>query len=96
MNKAVLLIFQDCPDCGEREQWYKKQKEIAKANGLRIQPTPYTKAKDIILEAKARGVKNTLLFYTDGKKCGYDIRDFIPQQKKTKEPEANDGLDTES
>lgn len=84
MNKRVILIFQDCPDCGEREEWYRSQRELAKDNHITIQPMPYNAPgiKDIILGAREKGFKNTLLFYTDGKKCAYDIRDFIKQPKR--------------
>lgn len=98
MNKKVLLIYQDCPDCGKREEWYKAQQEIAKLNHITIVPTPHNAAgvKDIILEAQAQGYKNTLLFYTDGKKCANDIQAFIPRSKKSRETEKLDAVDEQA
>lgn len=79
MRSKILLIYQDCHNCGNREEWYKEQQKLAKGHNLKIVPTPYNApgAKDIILAAQDKGVKQTLLFYTDGKKFGHDIKDFI-------------------
>lgn len=92
MTNSIHLIFQDCPDCGTGKEWFDKQKEIAKANRLKIVPISYNQpgVSDIILDAQASGLKNTLLFYADGNKYGHDISDFIPKPKVRKKPEKTD------
>lgn len=91
MTKEVLLVFQDCYDCGSSADWYNKQKEKAEKAKIKIIPTPFTApgAKKLILDAEAKGFKK-MPFLTDGSdNFGYNIANFAskptkPKKKKVK------------
>lgn len=87
MNKQILLIYQDCPDCNERGEWFREQQELAEKNHLQILPMPYNQPgiKEIILKAQEEGLEKTLLFYTDGNKFGNDISEFVRKPKNDKD-----------
>lgn len=78
MPKEVMLVFQDCPFCAPREDWARKQKEIAKRNGIKIVPASFNAPgiKGLILKAKSRGVE-AVPFFTDGSKFSYSLEDFV-------------------
>lgn len=92
MAKKVWLIYQDCFNCEEKAQWFEEQINIAKKNRLRIDPKPHHIAgiKDIILKAREVGLESTLLFYTDGERFGYDIREFIKPTKSVKKAQSKE------
>lgn len=78
MSKEVLLIFQDCPFCGDREEWGRQQTKIANDNGIIIKETSYKLpgVKGIIQNAISRGV-DLMPFFTDGEKYSYNLQDFV-------------------
>lgn len=81
MTKEILLIFQDCYDCGANKDWYQKQAEKASGLGIKISPMPFNApgAKGLILKAKNRGAAK-MPFLTDGSnKFGYDVSKFVPK-----------------
>lgn len=87
MAKEVLLVFQDCYDCGSSKEWYQNQSVKAAELGIIIRPMPHTAlgAKGLILKADRRGASK-MPFFTDGKnKFGYSISRFAdpkPVEKK--------------
>lgn len=79
MSNKILLLFQDCVNCGQTKQWFKRQNEVAKKYGIKIVETPFTApgAKKLILEGDKKGFE-ALPFFTDGNgKYSRDIADFI-------------------
>ena len=81
-NKELMLVYQDCPMCGSREKWGMKQVKVANAHGFVIVKKPFyqTGVKGLIMEAVKSGTTR-LPFFTDGKKFGYSVEDFIPKKK---------------
>lgn len=81
MSKEVLLIFQDCPFCGEREEWGRKSMKIAQENGIILKETSFKLpgAKGLIQNAISRGVDH-MPFFTDGEKFSYNLQDFVENQ----------------
>ena len=89
MAKEVKLIYQDCPMCGARENWGKRQTEVANKHGLKIVEVPFSSpgASDIIVEAILGDTKfitgdKTMPFFTDGEKYSKELADFLPAKKK--------------
>lgn len=112
MSKKIMLIYQDCPMCGSRSNWGKKQTEIADTHGLEIVKTPFYKTgvKGLISKAVESGM-GRLPFFTDGERFSYSIEDFVekpkPKRKATKKrktstkrkaimQKVNDGADSEN
>lgn len=88
MSKEVLLIFQDCPYCKPREEWGKRQMELAKEHSIVVRETKYNfpGAGDLIKKAQNHGL-STLPFFTDGKTFSYDLSSFIQKQVPRPKPE---------
>lgn len=87
MSKEVLLIFQDCPYCKPREEWGKRQMQLAKDHDIVVRETKYNfpGAKGLIKKALNHGLSN-MPFFTDGKTFSYDLSSFIPAQVPAPEP----------
>lgn len=66
-NKRLVLVYQDCPMCGSRENWGEKQLATAKANNAEIEKMSFVSeegrryCREIIEAGKA-----TMPFFTDG------------------------------
>lgn len=88
MSKEVLLIFQDCPYCKPREEWGKRQMELAKEHSIVVRETKYNfpGAKGLIEKAKNHGL-SMLPFFTDGKTFSYDLSAFITKVVSHPTPE---------
>lgn len=88
MSKEVLLIFQDCPYCKPREEWGKRQMQLAKDHNIVVRETKYNfpGAKGLIQKALNHGL-STMPFYTDGKMFSYDLSSFIPTPVPAPEPD---------
>lgn len=92
MTKQILMLYQDCFDCGADKEWYDKQVAKAKEHGLRINPTPHNfpKAKDLIIKGSDRGCSR-LPFLTDGSKFGYDVSIFAEKPARKRKNEVSNG-----
>lgn len=92
MSKELLLVFQDCYDCGVYEDWYQKLSTESKKHDIVIEPTPYNTpgAKKLILAADKQGVNQP--FLTDTVKFSKSISDFVedPQPKPKKKVKHGD------
>ena len=87
MTKEVLLIFQDCYDCGTSKEWYQKQATKAANLGIKINPMPFNApgAKKLILKAKKHAA-DRMPFLTDANnKFGYDVAKFVPKVETAKQ-----------
>lgn len=86
-KKEIMLVYQDCPMCGSREDWGKKQTEIANRHHFKIIETPFYKTgvAGLIMRAIQAGC-NHLPFFTDGSKFSYSLDDFVDKKpvKKNK------------
>lgn len=91
MSREVLLIYQDCPYYGAREEWGKQQMEVAEKNDITVRETYYTfpGAKELILEAVSHGIKGTP-FYTDGVIFSRELVDFLPNPNKSQKNSAGE------
>lgn len=80
----ILLIYQDCYDCGSSKDWHEKVQEAAAGAGVLIKYTPYNTpgAKEIILEAHQKGIE--VPFLSNGKKHSRQLEDLI--EPKADEP----------
>lgn len=85
MSKEILLVYQDCPDCGVNPSFSKKQKEIARKYGFSIKYMSFNEigAKGLIRDAVTRGI-NRMPFYTDNKRFTYDLTDFVEEKQLEK------------
>lgn len=66
-NNQLILVYQDCPMCGSRENWGKKQLAAAKANRADIRKVSFVSAegRKYCYEA-IQAKKATMPFFTDG------------------------------
>lgn len=86
MAKEILLVFQDCYDCGISKEWYQKQLKKAAELQIVLRPVPHTAvgAKGLILKANRRGA-GKLPFLTDGNnKFGYSVSRFATPKPAAK------------
>lgn len=91
-KQTAFLYYQDCPCCGSREAWCKRQQEIAQAAGIKIIKVPFYQdgAAEVIRMASKAGF--SLPFYASSDGFAKDIRDFVQKapepteapEKKTK------------
>lgn len=92
MSKEAILIFQDCPDCGANEGWYKKQTEIAKSKGIIIRKASFIEPgiKGLIIKAASQGI-DRMPFFADNAKSprrfSYNVADLFPEPKVIEQPE---------
>lgn len=81
----ILLIYQDCYDCGSSKAWHEKIQESAADLGVLIKYTPHNTpgAKELILEAHKKGIE--VPFVSDGKRHSRKLEDLVerPAQKST-------------
>lgn len=87
MSSTILLVFQDCYDCGASKKWYEAISDKARKSNIKLQPLPHgtSFAKHIILKANEKGIG--VPFLTDGKTFSRDIKAFLksPEKRKKKE-----------
>lgn len=98
MSKEVILVYQDCYDCGQSQEWYKKQQEKASRAGITISPMPHNAigAKGLILKAHNKGA-STMPFLTDGgENFGYSIDKFIPKHAETEQTRKRNGRNSKT
>lgn len=67
MPKEIILVYQDCPMCGSREEWGEKQIAAAKANDTSIRKVSFVteEGRKYCAEALKAG-KASMPFFTDG------------------------------
>lgn len=93
----ILLIYQDCYDCGSSKAWHEKIQESAADLGVLIKYTPHNTpgAKELILEAHKKGVN--VPFVSDGKRHSRKLEDLVEvtmqksAPKKRQKQEVKDG-----
>lgn len=99
MSKDLVVVYQDCPTCGNRKEWGEKTIEVAKKSGLDIRYVSFATAEgqNLCKQAVYAGV-GRLPFITNGQKFSSDIADFIEAKKtakkgtrKPKKEETEDG-----
>lgn len=85
MNKELVVVYQDCPTCGNRKKWGEKTIEAAKQSGLDIRFVSFAieEGQKLCKEAIYAGV-GKLPFITDGIKFSDNIEDFVKVAKKKK------------
>lgn len=81
-NPDILLVYLDCPMCGRRENWGKKQTEIANTYGLKFRTVSFVspEAKGLMMKAVQHGIKD-YPFFTDGKKFSKTLADFVDNKQ---------------
>lgn len=89
----LLLIYQDCYDCGASKVWHENVQQAAADAGVLIEYTPHNTpgAKKLILEAHKKGVE--VPFLSNGKKYSRKLNDLLdtpqdkpkPQKRRKKE-----------
>lgn len=87
MSKEILLVYQDCYDCGKDKEWFDKVTAKAAENSIIIRPVPFNApgAKSMILDAAKHGYER-MPFLTDGnKKFSYSVGIFVPKAEKIPE-----------
>jgi len=82
---TLLLVFQDCYDCGAHKAWHDGVREAAAKNKVLICYVPHTlsEAKELILEAHKQGVE--VPFLTDGKRYSRTLEDLVKTTAKMSE-----------
>lgn len=94
----LLLIYQDCYDCGASKAWHEKVQAAAAEAGVLIKYTPYNTpgAKEIILEAHKKGIE--VPFLSNGRKHGRKLKSLVdlpqntPQTKQRQKKEVKNGV----
>lgn len=82
---TIKLVYQDCPMCGSREEWGKKQLETAQAAGIEFDAISFAspEGSHLCKEAVMAGITK-LPFFTDGLVFRESIDDFA---EAVREPE---------
>lgn len=100
----ILLIYQDCYDCGTSKAWHEKVQEASADAGVLIKYTPHNTpgVKEIILEAHQQGIE--VPFLSTGKKHSRKLDDLVevetekpeksPKPRKKKEVKHGDDSET--
>lgn len=92
MKREILLIYQDCPDCGATQEWREKQTELAKQYNFRIREMKFTSAEleksELHKKAFASGKVKSYPFFTDGKKFSKTLEDFVEKAADENQAEA--------
>lgn len=85
MSKELVVVYQDCPTCGNRKKWGEKTIEVAKNSGLDIRFISFAteEGQRLCKEAIYAGV-GKLPFITNGSKFSDNIEDFVKVEKKKK------------
>lgn len=95
MSKRLLLVYQDCPLCGDRGKIVAQK--IA-THGLNIRKVSFASDEGAGLIHTAvfeKGIK-TLPFFTDGEKFSAKIDDFLESEKPNKKAKKSKGAKDES
>lgn len=85
MNKKLVVVYQDCPTCGNRKEWGEKTIAVAKQSGLDIRYVSFAtmEGQKLCKEAVYAGI-GKLPFITNGVKFSDNIADFIEAKKADK------------
>lgn len=86
MKNRIMLIYQDCPMCGNRKEWGEVQLRIADGAGIEIEKISFAskRAEGLAKKAVEAGIPS-YPFFTDGERFGKDISLFCDNSgKKTK------------
>lgn len=91
MAKAIYLVYQDCPMCGQKKNWTKRQIEVANTQGFEIVKTSFAteQGRKFIWQALKEHQLKGLPFFTDGKKFSKKIEDFIPKKRTIRKRKAS-------
>lgn len=100
MTKEILLVYQDCPMCGARQEWGERQTKVANDFGFKIRNVPFTsdEGRDLIkkvclhheLIPKKDDSLATLPFFTDGKFFSKNLEDFVETEPEPDESEVEE------
>ena len=82
MNNKLVVVYQDCPTCGNRKEWGERTIAVARQSGLDIQYVSFAtvEGQKLCKLAIYAGV-GKLPFITNGKKFSDNIADFIEVEK---------------
>lgn len=84
MKRKILLIYQDCTDCGAIKDWAEKQRILAEKYHFKIEKMQFTSAalaeSELHKKAFADGKIKSYPFFTDGKKFSKTLEDFIEEK----------------
>lgn len=88
MPKEIILVYQDCPMCGSRQDWGEKQIAAAKAEDASIRKVSFVteEGRKYCAEALKAG-KASMPFFTDGEgHFGKTVEELLagaePKQEK--------------
>lgn len=83
MAKRVMLIYQDCPTCGNRKEWGELQLKIAEDADIEVEKVPFVspKAKGLAMKAVKAGIPS-YPFFTDGNKFSKNVEVFAKKAQK--------------
>lgn len=81
MRRKILLIYQDCTDCGAIKDWAERQRILAEKYHFKIEKMQFTSAEleksELHKKAFASGKVKSYPFFTDGKKFSKTLEDFV-------------------
>lgn len=102
-SKEILIVFQDCPLCGNRG---KLLKNVIATEGLKVRKVSFAseEGRELIHKAVMEHGIGRLPFFTDGERFSIDIRDFVEKdepieklkKKKTARTRKKKGVEDES